>query len=286
MNLRAALHNARIMLREHGIEDAALESEVLLRYQLGIDRTFLYTAPEKQLSPEDYEQYLILIKRRYGGEPTAYITGKKEFYGREFTVNSSVLIPRPETELLVEFAVRLAGERACRSIADIGTGSGCIAVSLAFELPEVKLYATDTSPEALDIARYNSRRHGVEERIVFLQGHLLEPLNSDMDMIVANLPYIDEEGMKIVNTLGFEPLSALYGGGDGLQVIVELIRQAKTRLSRKGTLLLEIGKGQLEACRQHLEEAFPDAETLIFKDLAGIERVIGTAMSSNSRSFS
>ncbi len=286
MNLRAAIHNARIILTEHGIEDALLESEVLLRYQLGIGRTLLFTAPETVISAAEYENYLALVERRCSGEPTAYITGAREFFGREFTVNPAVLIPRPETELLVETAVRLAGERGYRNIADIGTGSGCIAVSLAFELPEVKLYATDTSPEALDIARYNSRRHGVEERITFLQGHLLEPLNSDMDMIVANLPYIDEEGMKIVNTLGFEPVSALYGGGDGLQVIDELIRQAKTRLSRKGTLLLEIGKGQLEACRRHLEEAFPDGETLIFKDLAGIERVIGTTMSSNSRSFS
>lgn len=279
MNLREALHNARSIVIEHGIEDASLESEVLLRYLLDIDRTFLYTNPEQEISPDDYEKFMELVTRRCSGEPTAYITGIREFYDREFSVNPSVLIPRPETELLVETAIKLAGTHGYRSIADIGTGSGCIAVSLVLELPDAEIYATDISSAALKVAVENSRKHNVENRITFLSGNLLEPLTGDVDMIVANLPYVDEKGMERVNTLGFEPESALNGGNDGLRVIDAFIRQAKTKLRRRGALLLEIGQAQHTACVKILEVTFPGGNVSILKDLAGVERVIGVVMS-------
>ena len=154
--------------------------------------------------------------------PAAYITGHREFYGLDFAVNSSVLVPRPETELLVEKALELARERSLSTIADIGTGCGAIAVSLAVNLPQTRIYATDISAPALEVALSNCRKHGVTDRVTLLEGDMLAPLPEPVDLIVANLPYVREPEMTGVNTLGFEPPLALNGGPDGLDKICYL----------------------------------------------------------------
>ena len=279
MNLRDALTAGRKVLAGSDADDADLEAEVLLRYRLGISRTFLFTNPGKEIAPDEYAAYLALLERRQAGEPVAYITGTREFYGLEFTVNPSVLIPRPETELLVETAVGIFRKKKYRTGVDVGTGSGCIAASLAYHVPDAVLYAVDISPEALETARVNSRNHRVEERITFLQGDLLEPLPERVDLIAANLPYIDDAGMPVVNTRGYEPDLALRGGSDGLSLIRRLIGQAGGKLTRGGSLLLEIGFGQAGAVCLLLEAAFPGKKPMVMKDLAGIDRVVYVSVS-------
>ncbi|NLE08820.1 MAG: peptide chain release factor N(5)-glutamine methyltransferase [Dehalococcoidales bacterium] len=279
MNLRDALTAGRKVLAGSGADDADLEAEVLLRYRLGISRTFLFTNPGKEIAPDEYAAYLALLERRQAGEPVAYITGTREFYGLEFTVNPSVLIPRPETELLVETAVGIFRKKKYRTGVDVGTGSGCIAASLAYHVPDAVLYAVDISPEALATARVNSRNHRVEERITFLQGDLLEPLPERVDLIAANLPYIDDAGMPVVNTRGYEPDLALRGGSDGLSLIRRLIGQAGGKLTRGGSLLLEIGFGQADAVCLLLEAAFPGKKPVVMKGLAGIDRVVYVSVS-------
>jgi release factor glutamine methyltransferase len=215
-----------------------------------------------------------LLERRRRGEPSAYITGHKEFYGLDFIVNSSTLIPRPETELLVEKAVELARGSRISTIADIGTGCGAIAVSLAVNLPHATVYATDISPAALEVARSNCKKHGVIDRVVLLHGDLLEPLVKPVDLIIANLPYVRRADLQKNASLRYEPALALDGGKEGLDVIKNLCRQAEKKLRGGGGLLIEIGEGQAGAVVASLRESFPGAAVEIYKDLAGIARVV------------
>jgi release factor glutamine methyltransferase len=274
MNLRQALAYARRTLAENGIEDASLEGEILLRHVLGKDRTQLYTNLDSELSPELEKRFNELLGRRRCGEPSAYITGHREFYGLDFEVDRNVLIPRPETELLADLAIKLANDNHITKIADVGTGCGAIAISLAINLPQVTVYATDISPTALEVARDNCKRHGVLKRVVLLHGDLLEPLDEPVDMIVANLPYVRAADLRGNRTLGFEPALALYGGKDGLDKIRSLCHQAVKKLSKSGCMLLETGEGQAETALDILCKAFPAATIEVHKDLAGIERVV------------
>jgi release factor glutamine methyltransferase len=274
VKIRQALARARGALADIHIEDASLEGEVLLRHALGINRSQLYTEPDAELTAGQEKALNQLLKRRQCGEPTAYITGHREFYGLDFSVGSTVLIPRPETELLVEKALEIARNGNTATIADIGTGCGAIAVSLALNLPDVYIYATELSPGALRVARANSRRHGVEERIVFLRGNLLEPLTVPVDMIIANLPYVSEADLPHAGPLRYEPELALNGGEDGLDIIKILCRQTRRKLGRGGSLLLEIGQGQACFVAGILREVFPAGRIGIHRDLAGIERVV------------
>jgi release factor glutamine methyltransferase len=261
-------------LARHNIEDASLEAELLLRHTLKIDRAALYTEPDRLLTKRQEETYRQFIERRLQGEPSAYINGHREFFGLDFHVDKNVLIPRPETELLVEQTIARAGNYQNPAIVDVGTGCGAIAVSLAIHLPQAKIYAIDISPAALNVARRNARNHNVKDKITFLAGDLLEPLPVSADIIAANLPYVLTTDVPKVNTSGFEPMLALDGGLNGMDIIKKLILQAKDKLRPDGCLLLEIGMGQSQATNELLENIYLTAKIDIILDLSGIQRVV------------
>ncbi len=273
MILKQALSQTREILAANSIEDASLEGELLLRHLLQMDRVQLYLDFNLELNPQNEESLWQLVKRRLNGEPSAYITGHREFYGLDFSVDDNTLIPRPESELLVEKAISLAQDYAIATVAEIGTGCGAIAISLALNLPEVKIVATDISALALSVARCNCQKHGVADRICLLEGDLLEPLLEPVDLIVANLPYVKESELPL-STAGFEPVLALNGGPDGLEMIYRLCREAHGKLSPCGCLLLEIGQGQREAINTFLRDLFPSVEIEVTKDFNSIERVV------------
>jgi len=282
--LSEALQSVTQTLRGAKIADASVEAEVLLGHVLGMSKTGLYTEPERSLTLAETERLCHLVRRRVDREPAAHIIGHCEFYGIDFYVNSHTLIPRPETELLVEKAVELArrishqGEQI--TIADIGTGCGAIAISLALALPEAKIYATDISPLALRVAEVNCRRHGVSGRVGLLQGNLLEPLPRAVDVIVANLPYVkDCEVVDLSPEIReYEPTIALAGGRDGLDKIREMLEHVQGKRGAhlgegSAYLLLEIGQGQSEILTSLVNDYFPQANIELIPDLGGIERV-------------
>ena len=274
MNRRQALAYGCEALANNNIDDASLEGEILLRHVLGLSRAKLYADLDQDISPVQVNALNKVLERRLKGEPSAYITGHREFYGLDFHVERNVLIPRPETEMLVEKAIRTAQDNAISRIADIGTGCGAIAISLAVNLPGVTFYATDVSAPALEIARSNCRRHGVTDRIVFLEGDMLEPLPEPVDLIIANLPYVRESDLTPGGPLSFEPALALNGGKDGLERIRVLCRQVGKKLRFPGCVLLEIGQGQAGPMSDYLRQTFPSARIEVERDLAGIERII------------
>ncbi len=280
MTRQQALSQGREIFQANNIEDASLESEILLRHVLKINRAQLYLDLEDALSPEQAETYQRLIERRRGGEPTAYITGHREFYGLDFYVDTRVLIPRPESELLVETALCRARKKTIATVADIGTGCGAIAVSLALNLALTKVYATDVSGDALEVARVNCERHGVTDKICLRRGDLLEPLPEPVDLIVANLPYVQESTVLEDSSLSFEPTLALNGGPAGVEKIRRLCQQVSGKLRPGGCLLLEIGWGQREAISRFLGELLPTGEIEVGKDLGGIERVVSLCLTS------
>ena len=271
MTLKEALAHAREILANNNVEDAPLESELLLRHTLKVSRVQLYINLDRELSPKQEDTFRHLIERRLNGEPIAYITGHREFYGLDFYVDPCVLIPRPESELLVEKALNLAQNHSLSTIAEIGTGCGAIAISLALNLPQAKIYATDISASALDIAQINCQKHGVTSRVHLLRGNMLDPLPEPVDLIVANLPYVKESELPPTD---FEPVLALNGGSDGLDKIRQLCSQVSHKLRPKGCMLLEIGQGQRKAITTFLSSLFPDAEIEVMPDLNSIGRVV------------
>jgi len=274
MQLQVALAQAMAVLEKAGVEEPRLDAKVLLTHALGMTGAQLFTHPRRQLSSTELTDYRQLIERRAQREPLAYIVGHKEFYGLDFFVDTRVLIPRPETELLVEKAIEISQRQSV--IADVGTGSGAIAVSLAVHLPQALIYATDVSSAALEVAARNCRRHGVQDRVHLLQGRLLEPLPGPVDLIVANLPYVSEvEWAQLPPEIRcYEPREALYGGPDGLDHIRRLLAQARGYLKPGGSILLEIGATQGEAVVALTRRHFPTAEAEIIKDYAGLDRVV------------
>ncbi len=274
MNLGLVLREAGDKLERGRIDDARLEAEVLLRHVLHLDRAALYATLEKPPSPEEYVAYQKAIERRLHGEPSAYISGHRDFFGLDFLVDYRVLIPRPETELLVETAIKWCHQFHYSTVADIGTGSGAIAVSLAVNLLYVDIIATDISAGALEIARENSRRHVVDTRITFRQGDLLEALPGTVDLLCANLPYVSAGELPPFGPLSYEPQTALNGGREGLDVLLHFCRQIPGRIKPDGGLLMEIGLGQAEQITAVLHTALPSASVSVLKDLAGIERLI------------
>ena len=280
MILKQTLNHAREILATNNIEEAFLEGELLLRHALKISRTQLYQDLNHELSPKHEETFWSLIKRRLGGEPTTYITGHREFYGLDFYVDPNVLIPRPESELLVEKALELAQNSVISTIADVGTGCGAIAISLALGLPQAKIYATDISAPALKVALINCRKHRVEGRICLLQGDILEPLPEPVDLIAANLPYVKTAELPSMRSANSEPLLALDGGSDGLEKVRQLCCQLNDKLRPEGCLLLEIGQGQSRAVTTFLSSLFPTAKIEVSADLSGIERVLSLTLTS------
>jgi release factor glutamine methyltransferase len=282
LTLKEALRCAKDTLTENNVEDAPLEGELLLRYVLKISRTQLYLDLEQELSPQQEETFWRLLRRRLGGEPTAYATGHREFYGLDFYVDPNVLIPRPESELLVEVALGLAKNRPLFTMADIGTGCGAIAISLALELPQAKIYATDISASALEVALINCQKHGVADRVYLLQGNLLEPLPEPVDLIAANLPYVRKSQLSRMGSARFEPLLALDGGSDGMERIRQLCCQVDNKLRPSGSLLLEIGQGQRRAVTALLHTLFPKGKIEVMPDLSGIDRVVSLSLANQA----
>jgi len=271
-----------VLLKGHRLlsgDEAALEAELLLMHALGVDRAHLYQRLAEPLSPEASDCYRRLLDRRAAHEPLPYITGHREFFALDFETTPAALIPRPETETLVDLAIAFAHERyAGRSItiADIGTGSGVIAVVLARELPLARVVATDVSVAAIALARRNAARHDVAGRIEFREGDLLRPLAEPVQIVAANLPYVTtaqwESSPPEIHD--HEPRVALDGGQDGLDVIRRLLAQAPSRLAKIGGLFCEIGAWQGDEVRYIARRAFPDARIEIACDLSGRDRVL------------
>jgi len=274
MNCGQALEQARLILTDSGIDEPFLEGEILLRHTLDVDRATLFASLNEELTPVQVALFLQLVERRRLGEPSAYITGSREFFGLDFKVDRRVLIPRPETELVVEKAIDLYRRNKYDTMADIGTGSGCIAISLARHLAGVHVYALDISSDALEIAAQNSLLHHVQDKITFIHGDLLEPLPGPVDIMIANLPYVKKTEMNLKS----EPELALDGGVEGLDKINNLCRQAPGKIIPGGRLLLEIGQGQAEAVKAIIHNTFPDGVIDIYKDLSGIDRVVSVRL--------
>jgi release factor glutamine methyltransferase len=276
LSIRDALTEATKELNHRGIETARLDSEVLLAYLLGLSRTDLYLRIDEKLSPEKVGEFDTVVRRRADFEPVAYITGEKEFMSLLFQVNRNVLIPRPETEVLIQEALAIRP----LNIIDVGTGSGAIAVSLVFYLPDSYAVAIDISSEAIKTAHLNAVRHCVDKRISFMQADLLELLRKEgyqgrTDLITANLPYIPANEMDNLppEVLGHEPAIALNGGPDGLDYYRQMIPDAYNLLKPDGVLLSEIGYNQAELMKDILVKAgFKDIR--VINDLAGLNRIM------------
>ena len=280
MTLREALRQAEAQIALQNIPDARIEAELLLMHALGIQRAELYARLAEPLPSVVRDKFEALVERRLRHEPAAYILGRHEFYGVELYVDSRVLIPRPETELLVEtalaFVERRFGKGQPCSIVDAGTGSGAIAIALALHLPQARIYATDVSSGAIDVARVNCTRHGVNGRVDLLLGDLLDPLSRSVDLIVANLPYVKDADIPqlMPEIRDFEPVAALAGGVDGLDKVRLLLAQSKGHLLPRGAVMLEIGLGQAEEAVSIAARHFPESKVDLLKDFAGIERVL------------
>lgn len=289
VEVRAALRDAIARLEECNVPSAPLAAELLLIHVLQRDRTWLYAHPEFELSSKQSAAYAALTQRRSEGVPTQYLTGRQEFWGLEFEVGPGVLIPRPETEHVIEVALERLGPRRTEPlrIADVGTGSGCIAIALAHEFPGAELVATDISPAALNYAHRNAARHNVSDRIQFLESDVLEAAieppgrsESRFDLIVSNPPYVGRNDAASLprEVHEHEPAEALFAGDDGLKVYPELIRQAERNLASNGTLVLELGYNGAQYVGSLLSVPLW-SDLRVTRDLAGIERVISARLS-------
>lgn len=254
-----------------------LDAEILLAHTLGWSRARLLARLQEPIPDDALQTFRALAERRAAREPVAYLIGRKEFYGLEFIVDRRVLVPRPDTETLVDAALEWARQRFSSQdtllIADIGTGSGCIAVALAAHLPNALVYAIDLSADALAVARQNVERHGVADRVTLLCGDLLAPLPQPVDLLVSNPPYTVLDDIDVGVRL-HEPRLALDGGSDGLAIYRRLLAAAPQALRPGGALMLEIGATQAEAVTALARQAFPAAAVRVVRDLAGRDRVV------------
>ncbi|RME07163.1 MAG: peptide chain release factor N(5)-glutamine methyltransferase [Anaerolineae bacterium] len=258
-------------------ETAWLDAQVLLAHILGVERAFVLAHPQHTLSADQLESVNASLQRLLAGEPLPYVLGQWEFYGLTFQLSPAVLIPRPETEMLVEHALAwLRQHSGRRRSLDVGTGSGCIAIALAKHVPDLHLLALDLSAAALKVARANASRHQVAQRIQWLQADLLTPLSTHavFDLICANPPYIPTAVLHGLDVHEREPTLALDGGDDGLAVIRPLLRGARHHLRPGGLLLMEIEASLGQAAASLAGEAFPEAEVQILPDLAGHDRLL------------
>jgi len=308
----AALADVTAVLRAGGVPSPHLDALLLLGHVLGASKADLLAHPERPLDAEQAAALAALVGRRAAREPLAYLVGQREFYGRAFRITPDVLVPRPETELLVELALdhlrrasrlerpttpvrrrpegrahtaasssgpqagSLPGQSAACWAADIGTGSGALAVTLAAEREDLRLLAVDRSLEALRVARQNGERHGVAERVHLLRGDLLAAVRGPLGLVVANLPYIPTASLDTLmpEVARYEPRVALDGGLDGLALNRRLLAQAPALLAPGGLLLLEIGAEQAGVLRAAAQAALPTADVTVVKDLAGHDRVL------------
>lgn len=274
MEIRELYLKGRKSFEENGFECPGIETRAILAGSLGTDPLEFYTHPERRVDPERAEAFEELLSRRLAGEPLAYVTGKREFCSRPFVVTRDVLIPRPETETLAELAIETAGQMKNPRILDLGTGSGCLAVTLSLEVQGCEVFASDVSAAALGVAERNARTHGA--RVRFIRSDLLVCFaKSSFDIIISNPPYVSEaEYAKLSPQIrGYEPPTALLGGKDGLACIREIAATAGTALREGGFLLLEIGASQAESAGRIVREnGFSDIR--FETDIGGIKRVV------------
>jgi release factor glutamine methyltransferase len=291
MDARTAFKTGIARLRDADVSSFTLAAELLLLHVVGRDRTWLYAHPEDEITAEQEERFLSLVARRATGEPTQYLTGTQEFWGLEIEVTPDVLIPRPETEHVIEVALDRLALREIRAgrkqtlrgdglrIADIGTGSGCIAIALAKDLPGARFVATDISPAALAVAKRNAARHNFEDQIEFVHANLLEGVSSNaeqlFDLIASNPPYIGrrEEPTLQREVRDHEPEMALVGGEEGYELYSALVTQSAANLVAGGIVVLELGHDSLPAVQPLFDT--PDwTHVGVTNDLAGIPRII------------
>ena len=271
-----ALHRGAADLAAASADDARLEAEVLLAHALGIDRAHLLADLRSALSLEQAAAFDVLLARRRAREPLAYIVGHREFYGIEIECSPAALIPRPESEMLVDLALEEARHgRGEIRILDVGVGSGAIAIAIALNAANARVLATDVSDAALALARRNDGRHGVESRVELRNVDLLDGLGA-FDVIVANLPYVSESDWRGLapELRDHEPKTALVGGETGAEIIEAMLRQAPPHLAPAGVLAAEIGASQGEAALRAARAAFPEAAACVIKDLAGLDRLL------------
>jgi release factor glutamine methyltransferase len=274
-----AVNAATQRLAEAGIDTARLDAQVILAHALGVSRSWLYAHFEDVLDATQRESFTELIARRIAHEPVAYLVGRKEFYGIELDVDTRVLIPRPETEMLVDAVLYLAADVAPASlvVADVGTGSGAIALAVAANAPNTRLFAIDLSADALAVAAANVERLDERGQVTLLRGDLLSPLPAPVDVVVANLPYVtstDYAGLE-PDVRVYEPQLALEAGPQGLDVITRLLRQVPEHLCPDGSVVLEIGYDQGQQVMELVETLLPQARDIeLRKDYQGHDRTV------------
>lgn len=285
MDISNAILFAAEILKKAGVADPRREAASLLAFTLDKPNTFLIAHPEYELTDDESKRFASFVARREKREPYQYITGRQEFYGLEFEVTPDVLIPRPETEILVEEAIRELNKlnqlnkpnelRFC----EIGVGSGCISVSILKNVPTATAVATDISAEAIAVARRNAEKHGVLNRLEFLHGDLFADMTEKFDMIVSNPPYIpdrDLEGLQL-EVRDHEPHSALFAGNDGMRVVRDVVKEAPKHLRQKGILLMEIGLGQHQLTKNSFDPNVWTSVELIC-DLQNIQRLVRSTL--------
>jgi release factor glutamine methyltransferase len=263
-------------------DSASLDAQVLLVSVLDKDRAYLLAHGEQLLNSEQQSHYADLIERAAAGEPLPYILGRRAFYDREFHVSPGVLIPRPETEILLEAALIFARSQPNTIVVDVGTGSGAIAVTLAANCADATVYATDISPFALKVAGFNADKF--DARVTFFEGDLLRPLlerKIKVDLLLANLPYIASGDIPSLAVSRYEPILALDGGADGLNLVRRLLEQAPDVCNPGACLLLEIGSDQGVAGLELAQHTFPGGQTQILKDYAGFDRIVRIDLAGN-----
>lgn len=275
MQLKGSLNQAVARLTAENVPSPRMNAELLLMFTLSCDRAYLFAHPERQLTADEHARYNAALAERSRGVPAQYITGHQEFWGMDLIVNSSVLIPRPETEHVIEVVLKLpeGGALSEVRIVDVGTGSGCIALALGKELPKAEIHATDLSLAALEIARTNAARHQLERRIHFHHADLLEGLTESFDIVVSNPPYVgeSEEDTVQLEVRKFEPRSAVFAGQTGTEVIGRLIPQAHAALRPGGWFVMEISGTIADRVRALLGDW---EEVEVTPDLQAIPRVV------------
>lgn len=282
MTIIEAINKATNDLTAAGVTDARPDAQVLLAHTIRKDRVWLITHRDDILEDADRRDFADAVRRRTRREPLQHIIGNQEFWGLEFKVTPDVLIPRPETEFIIEAALTTAQDRSSQlRIVDLGTGSGCIATCLAKEFFAAHVIATDASAKALAVARENARNHNVADRIRYLKGDLFDPLKEldirgQIDMIVSNPPYVRAGDLSSLQpeVKDYEPVSALVAGPEGTEIAARIIRRAPEYLKKGGALILEMGMGQAEALTTIVRTTGAYRKPGILKDLAGIDRVI------------
>ena len=276
--IRETIRQTHQTLEDAGIPDARLEAEVMVMTMMRMTRQNIFAEQETEVPTNAADDLAGIVGQRLERVPLAYILGYREFYGINVVVTPDVLIPRSETEGMVEhtlFMALMGMETRELTIADVGTGSGAIAVNLAIHLPAARIYAVDISEPALDVAAWNIRAHSVADRVRLGHGDLLEPVPEPVDLIVANLPYIPSDRIPTLQPeVQQEPTSALDGGEDGLDLVRRLLAQAPSKLNSPGIILLELDPEQFPAAEALALEQFPDAEISAEQDLSGRNRIM------------